>query len=1603
MSSLKEYFNRILEHVKSKYSDETEGHKEIWSEYQNEQDVAIDYKGRQIFELLQNADDASETANLRKILIVFDDGILKVSNNGTPFTEDSFDSITYRGMSPKRGQESSTGEKGLGFRSYLTWSTDLTIESGGEKVSFSKEYAECFLKELFEEHPIVEEKYHALQNKSYKDAPEYSIAILRIPYVQDNYTGCDNGYDTTVSLTLKEDSAANDVSLQLKEITPQTLVFMKYIDEIEIREGASIRILSKELENDKVVVTEWINDEQKEKHCWNINRKKGVIKSENGEYRNYELTIAWDDNLSDTENTLYSYFKTAIRFPFPFLVNGSFQLISNRNLLQDTFYNRELIDYLIELIVETAIKIGEKTWGYTALKLLCAEFSSISDYLFRRTEFESKLKDRVWNSKIFPTVNNDYISILDKPVYYEGFNSTILKGNDVRRLLLPCPDQKIATIYLLPKFDEFKYSVDELASIIHSRILQLSQFGFENYVKLLELFRKSFPTPNFDNLPYLLINENDEAIPWNSKIVAKDNDMQITIPTELSYSFVHTNLLNESKRHLNTFYSSFLAYYGIKLFSCEKIANDIIEYYNYKKQLSRDDIEHLHRTLFSLYNEDDSIKIIRYPQAFTKDKEGRFRATNELHYGKEYDCELTDILFNYDASLLLASRETFGFDEGIDQKRVIQYFNWLHVSKWPRRIKFNIERHDHPLFSYKKQVFKKLDYEKVGRNLDMHSYQEFGNKVQYCIGEVTTIKSIDDILSCNNPETILAWVIKDMELRKLLEDDCEPSSSNIRVAIYKKQYYRDIYGEVICSFIRWKISQTPWLTCATGNRVKPSICTTSNTITDDFNPYIEKPKVDTKNAVFKKYLAKGSVLQTAYTLVGVNARISDFDSETIYQILNKLPEKDPNGEKAKSIYRELTNNYDIDSIENTGSEYLNFRRKGQVLCKKDQKTSYCSYEEAYYVNNRQYGDSIIRQFNTIMIDPRLNSENIKGIFGVAKMEFDAFQIIDNPRLHSLNNEFEQEIESFKPYVYIFRKDKDQDEKDKSKIKDAKFKLVSSLSYSFSKGEKNYNASLGDYEFFSDSTNKRIYICAPDNIFSFETLHHDVLFGTAIAEAFSALFNIDTMAQIRELFGQSVSGRNDIIREYFNDNQLIELKRTKELLGMTSDYRLSFWNSFVRCFPDKSLEKENYEENELIEELHLLFPNFSDAINKVNEGLIDDDAAFDSNLDVVRSIIELLRTSKISLEQFNKYVSPSISIDKVYKEDFKKMVVKNKSIIEAKIYEQLCHSHNLSEQKDFKAMVNRYNQMSHSIPVDVDYDVVADYYSQLKMDFNIEKDFGATFYDLDKIYNDNLQLIKKEVGENITEKAIIEYVNASSNRLSLLYFSEGVSYLIELIKQEFQPQKSISIITNAPIQVAGHSVSYSSIKDIVKQIDNANINIDDEDVSVISIHKPQEHSSVHNPNGRGGNGNRHWDSSRRVEKEYGCIGEKLVFDYLKKKHNCDVKWVSANAAECGENPLESTDGLGYDIEYTEKGKRTKYVEVKTTQSNSDIILISPNEVRKGEELKEDFELFIVRDIKSSRPYVEIIKAPFKYTKGCSFNNNDRFLIEIGEYALRFEKE
>ena len=112
----------------------------------------IGYHGREILELLQNADDAYQKSidqgnRPSEDLIVeisYIDGCLKISNTGTFFDEDGIKAIVQGNNSPKKGKY--IGNKGTGFRSILNWASSVRIFSGEFAVEFSKSYA----KEIFD-------------------------------------------------------------------------------------------------------------------------------------------------------------------------------------------------------------------------------------------------------------------------------------------------------------------------------------------------------------------------------------------------------------------------------------------------------------------------------------------------------------------------------------------------------------------------------------------------------------------------------------------------------------------------------------------------------------------------------------------------------------------------------------------------------------------------------------------------------------------------------------------------------------------------------------------------------------------------------------------------------------------------------------------------------------------------------------------------------------------------------------------------------------------------------------------------------------------------------------------------------------------------------------------------------------------------------------------------------------------------------------------------------------------------------------------------------------------------------------------------------------
>ena len=104
-----------------------------------------EYSGRELYEMLQNADDEGSP---KVEIILTEDDRLHIRNWGDrPFTEGGLLSIMRSFLSTKTGDayKNATikpiGNKGLGFRSLLNWSDEITIHSNGVKCSFSEDIA----------------------------------------------------------------------------------------------------------------------------------------------------------------------------------------------------------------------------------------------------------------------------------------------------------------------------------------------------------------------------------------------------------------------------------------------------------------------------------------------------------------------------------------------------------------------------------------------------------------------------------------------------------------------------------------------------------------------------------------------------------------------------------------------------------------------------------------------------------------------------------------------------------------------------------------------------------------------------------------------------------------------------------------------------------------------------------------------------------------------------------------------------------------------------------------------------------------------------------------------------------------------------------------------------------------------------------------------------------------------------------------------------------------------------------------------------------------------------------------------------------------------
>lgn len=1587
--------NFIKNELKNRLTDYTNSPNYILEHYGAERQNIEAYNGRQLLEMLQNADDASASAmgTEKKAEMVLENGVLRISNNGAPFDEAGFTSLMYIHRSFKPMQKDMIGQKGLGFRSILSWAKSIVIQSAGLQVGFSQQRAEIFLKDLIKKRSDIGD---FLKQQS---SEKFPISVLRLPEIltkqQPLYP-----YDTSVLISLKGEETASDVSRQMANmISMETMLFLKNLDKLELKGPKQHVVYSREPEGDgiRVIKHDHLTGEVTSK-AWHINRITGRHKK-----KDYELAIAWNDQLDDKCNRLYSYFETKVRLPFPAILHGTFELTPERNGITDDTagHNLFLIGKLADLLVDTALRVTRKNKGvsYDALLLLNIDFGAMDPRLIE-FKFKETLFERMKSKAIFPNVNGKYITHDKQPVFYGSSVAHILKGEDVNDLLIFSNDKKV--IALLHELEVYEYPFDQICNIISPRLQTLGTTEAAQILQFLFSFPSyavEFKKPEFNRhkLPPLLTDGSQALIPWTNQVfLPHDQQRSFELPAEIKVSFIDRELYGR----LATLYgsdqssllSSHLRLMGVRAYSFAEIALTIIAHYESGETTEK--VLECHSYLFQLF-QTEYAKGIPAPlqtnrQVKALSQKNKAVAVKKLYFAKVHGHELAEQLYSYDKNKLLAPYCDLGFTAE-DQPMAFTYFSWLGVEDLPRAYVKKIAKTSPHYAGYKEYLLRNYNYKNTWDN-----YHEKFNNYDHLMQDLTSVDEIkvteydeiDTILQRARPEYIFKWINASPNLRRTLENNEEfHASSVITLTIKQKYYQRQFSATKMRSYTRWVMANTSWLPVDSAlGKGSPDRCCLSRTITRDFSPYVEKPKLDLAKMAEKLKLPE-ETLESYLVLIGVHREISSFSMSTLYDMLSSLEKTDTQQTIGSTIYREIASNYNDAKLDMRHPAYQKFTEEGKVLCSKGNGTGYFLVSESYYINTKNFGNNVLKRFPLIMVDKKRGSQKIRRIFGVQPLQNISFDIIGQPDLHSLNALFEEELARFKALVYALRIGTDKDGEIKSRVKRTKIHLVEKIDAEYTHAGSREAFLLEPFEFVNKKNN--YYLLVPLGLDDPEELRRSIAMGDAIAEIFTAVINTEEHRSfIRELFSTREANREELLlRENQLENNDIIIAAKLEL-NIVDDIRLSFWRAF-------SLASTKHVKAEIRDETRLR--QFLVTKLKAEGPLLETFSNIDtysslSELSVQEPFYDMFLKFKVDFAVFSRHFT-GLDFSLLFRNGYEDLKARYKSLFMESLYQQLLTRGNLDLKRKYFTMLRKYESTAYDPADRYQPDLLQYFKSRVSKLFLLElADQGSLFS-----YNDMIHVQIKQLAAGGLD--IPELLFENEEFQAMLLFNE-IAEVTALI-QKFQ-QKEEKTEERPPgekqIMVSGSLVTFTDYRSLAEQL------IQTRDFSKFKIRTSQTlKMDLPGKSGkRGGNssGKRAVRFGSGTEEVIGFITEFLAFNQLVRRYSENtVEWVSENAFRAV-NAYTSEAGKGYDIEIRENDK-VRYVEVKGVANVRDGFKMTGTEMAKALEFPDKYDLLIVENPLGEVPIFRYIRSPFKFKKEESLLANKQMNVLNDSFMIKFK--
>jgi hypothetical protein len=1487
----------------------------IISDFQGEEKLTKAYDGRQLLEMLQNADDAG--AGKVKIEINTSTRKLTFSNTGVSFSGQGIGSLMIRDLSTKRGKKQMIGNKGLGFRSILNWADQVEIISNNSIVTFSPAIAAAEFSSLFPEQP---ERDEFLKSFSYPPSA-VPFPILGIPRLE-TVVPTNSEWATEVVVSYKKGIKSKIIS-QLKDFKKEILVFLNHISELTIiidgekiwykagkvspetlnEDSSAIRLSAIEID-EKIWTTFSITNLLPDKYQDN----------DQLEVQHYNVCIAVNDELEGGYKKLFTYFPTLTNMSLPYLVHGTFELDPSRNYLLENDQNEFILDEIVRLVSYAATHFASELVDWRPYKLLTplhevSDNELIAGFYEKVIELKSKLA-------IYPCFD----------LRYRKLNNAVFHGNElsdfVRRhglqqampnLYLPLEQSLTDSVFLNSRH---YYSQ---ASTLEQRVNAMA--GKIRSHEVLATLIGIICSPGFQKIgkPQFSILLNREGKQISSAFTAftpVTRKKEFDRPSYVDFDFIGKGFyetllqvfeLKKSVSPSRALQDKLKDSFNIQSYEPAPI---ITSYINRAKELlktekplkSRRIIVEMVQGLFQIFDtvfDGNRVENARVDDLISRgmpllSKNGKIQNNTDLVFGRDYpDGKLTDEIFGsvYTSDDYLAPIATWSFSpEQLAEAQ--RFFQWLRVGSFAQleTVSENGWHHGR-LDGYLKYI-----HETDGKRDQWTSIQVRGIR----------IKGLDKILQTVGTglsrEQVLTWLIKDRKVAEAINNSKDKISYSYNGA--------DMMVRTNTNYIKWQLT--------TSGIFKNYIIEDRNI--DSINPF----QIDFRAWIFRNNDIRQPQIELALLQAGALQSFDELPVPEVFKILNKLPKDDPEklGRNNINIYKLALRNFQNPRNKQAAQSY----KKPLLFAKKAGAYDYRPASEVYYADNHTLPQNVIDDVWLFNFPKRSGEAQIRDFFGTTTFEKLKPQIITGSvKVNAiLQEEFEKFMIKARIFILAYRIEgiKSQDERRSSarSLEEMEILLVDDCHYSVS---DNGRQQLRPGQFIHDD-DKRYYFRVPESVSKLDKLKENMGFRDAFAEIFCVLFKVtDLRISFRNIIAL---GLNDTAHTVRTEHDEALIKDAEDLL-FVNVAEMNFWkriyNFLGKEMPYKKSSKDKFIES-VKKDLSISIPAFYEKLD-LEQPLDDYFVAFLLYLEKKLSV-PLKISAPTSL--YNFHIEKLIHLFDNYE-----------GLVIFKLWQK--HTADIKLHKTFKKEREKY--LAHKTDFVQKLAKAMQYkgnlsYDKLARNFIREKTgvVGEAENETYEIIAELYQDLKKQFAE--------EWFGLSKEQQSLAFFKghrEELRSALRKIRQDEQPDEEDDAETSSsdaspflppPVEPSGGKPQ----------------------VNFIKLTKKEDFKILHSTRKKGSGGAFDLRIPRR-QQHAGKEAEKLVMDLLVVVYGrTNVSWVSGNSNEATQD-----DTLGYDIKYRENAD-ANWILVEVKNAAADSFIISSYEVGIGLKNKHKYHLALIKD-------------------------------------------